>query len=185
MVKRIAGVDEAGRGPLAGPVVAAACILPSEFDTKPLKDSKILTPTVRESLYQVITSSKAIWNIAVVDAETIDKINILQATLLAMKLAVEGLQEVPTLCQIDGNKVPQLNIPAVAIVRGDATIPVISAASILAKVYRDRLMEEYDLQWPQYQFKKHKGYGTKLHRELLSLHGPSPIHRRSFSGTES
>lgn len=176
----IAGIDEAGRGPLAGPVVAAACILPDGFDTSLLKDSKVLTPKTRESLYHLITSSKAIWNIAVVDASVIDKINILQATLRAMQLAVEGLSIAPTFCQVDGNILPKLKVPAIAIVKGDMTVPVISAASILAKVYRDRLMHEYDAQWPHYLFKKHKGYGTKEHRELLQKYGPSPIHRHTF-----
>jgi ribonuclease HII len=175
-----AGVDEAGRGPLAGPVVAAAVILDDLNPIKGLADSKILTPLRREKLFDEIRAKALCCSIAQASVEEIEELNILQATLLAMRRAVEGLRLKPQLVLVDGNRLPVLNIRAEAIVKGDAKVPAISAASILAKVYRDRWCLEYDLQFPQYGFAKHKGYGTAEHLAALRAHGACPQHRKTF-----
>ncbi len=177
----MAGVDEAGRGPLMGPVVAAAVILDDLNPIKGLADSKKLTPLRREKLYDEIRAKALCCSIAVATAEEIDALNILQATMLAMKRAVEGLRLKPHKVLVDGNRLPTLVILAEAIVKGDALIPAISAASILAKVYRDRWCADYDLEYPQYGFAGHKGYGTVAHLAALRAHGACPQHRRSFA----
>jgi ribonuclease HII len=177
----IAGVDEAGRGPLAGPVVAAAVILDDLKPIKGLADSKVLTALRREKLYDEIRAKALCFSIAQASVAEIDSVNILQATLLAMKRAVEGLRLKPVKVMIDGNRLPNLTIMAEAVVGGDALIPAISAASILAKVWRDRWCQDYHLQYPQYGFAAHKGYGTAEHLAALRLHGACPEHRRSFS----
>ena len=176
-----AGVDEAGRGPLAGPVVAAAVILDPLDPINGLADSKKLTALRRESLFDEIQARALCCSIALATVEEIDHLNILQATLLAMKRAVEGLRITPSRALVDGNQLPRLAIFAKAIVKGDALVPAISAASILAKVYRDRWCAEYDLQFPLYGFAQHKGYGTVAHLAALRLHGACPQHRRSFA----
>ncbi len=177
----MAGVDEAGRGPLAGPVVAAAVILDELNPIKGLADSKKLTALRREALYDEIRAKALCCSIALATAEEIDSLNILQATMLAMKRAVEGLRLKPHKVLVDGNRLPTLLILAEAIVRGDALVPSISAASILAKVYRDRWCAEFHLEYPQYGFAGHKGYGTAEHLAALRLHGACPQHRRSFA----
>ena len=176
-----AGVDEAGRGPLAGPVVAAAVILDTARPVDGLADSKKLTATRREQLFGEIQARALCWSIALATVEEIDRYNILQATLLAMKRAVEGLRITPSQVLVDGNQLPRLAIFAEAIVKGDALVPAISAASILAKVYRDRWCADYHLQFPQYGFARHKGYGTVAHLAALRIHGACPQHRRSFA----
>lgn len=177
----IAGVDEAGRGPLAGCVVAAAVILNPQHSISGLTDSKILSEKKRILLEEEIKLHALSWSIAEASAQEIDDINILQASMLAMKRAVLALSVLPHKVQVDGNRIPDLpEYDVQAIVKGDLTEPCISAASILAKQYRDRQMIELDRIYPQYQFARHKGYPTKLHRELLLAHGASPIHRRSF-----
>ena len=177
----IAGVDEAGRGPLAGPVVAAAVILDDLHPIKGLADSKKLTPLRREKLYDEIRAKALCCSIAQASVEEIDQINILQATLLAMRRAVEGLRLKPALVLVDGNRLPVLDILAEAIVKGDSKVPAISAASILAKVTRDRWCAELDAQYPQYGFAGHKGYGTAEHLQALQIHGACPQHRKTFS----
>lgn len=177
----MAGVDEAGRGPLMGPVVAAAVILDSLHPVKGLADSKKLTALQREKLYDEIRAKALCCSIAVATVEEIDSLNILQATLLAMKRAVEGLRLRPAKVLVDGNRLPTLEILAEAIVKGDALVPAISAASILAKVYRDRWCADYHLEYPQYGFAGHKGYGTAEHLAALQLHGACPQHRKSFA----
>lgn len=177
----MAGVDEAGRGPLMGPVVAAAVILDELNPIKGLADSKKLTPLRREKLYDEIRAKALCCSIAIATAEEIDTLNILQATMLAMKRAVEGLRLKPHKVLVDGNRLPTLVILAEAIVKGDALVPAISAASILAKVYRDRWCADYDLEYPQYGFAGHKGYGTAAHLAALRAHGACPQHRRSFA----
>ncbi|MES2241459.1 MAG: ribonuclease HII [Pseudomonadota bacterium] len=176
-----AGVDEAGRGPLAGPVVAAAVILDDLQPIKGLADSKVLTAKRREQLYEEILAKALCCSIAQASVEEIDRLNILQATMLAMKRAVEGLRLKPVKVQVDGNRLPVLSMLAEAIVKGDALVPAISAASILAKVHRDRWCEQYHLEYPQYGFAGHKGYGTAEHLAALREHGACPQHRRSFS----
>lgn len=176
-----AGVDEAGRGPLAGPVVAAAVILDDLQPIKGLADSKVLTALRREKLYDEILAKALCCSIAQASVEEIDKLNILQATMLAMQRAVEGLRLKPVKVLVDGNRLPTLSILAEAIVKGDALVPSISAASILAKVYRDRWCEQFHLEYPQYGFAGHKGYGTAEHLAALREHGACPQHRRSFS----
>ncbi|MBQ9901523.1 MAG: ribonuclease HII [Clostridia bacterium] len=177
----VCGVDEAGRGPLAGPVFAAAVVLHQGQIIEGANDSKKLSEKKREALFDVIVSEAADYCIASVDEKTIDEINILQATYLAMTRAVEGLKNPPSLCLIDGNRTPpQIEIPCRAIVKGDANSMSIACASILAKVSRDRFMLELDKDYPQYGFSKHKGYGTALHIEMLRQYGASPVHRRSF-----
>lgn len=176
----IAGVDEAGRGPLVGPVVAAAVILDDLNPIKGLADSKKLTPARREKLFDEIRAKALCCSVAQASVQEIEELNILQATMLAMRRAVEGLRLKPKLVLVDGNRLPVLDIRAEAIVQGDALVPTISAASILAKVTRDRWCAEYDLQFPQYGFAKHKGYGTAEHMAALKAHGACPEHRKSF-----
>ena len=177
----VAGVDEAGRGPLAGPVVAAAVILPHGFDVLGIDDSKKLSPKKREELFEVIKAEALAWSIGQAGPERIDEINILEATKEAMTLAVQGLSLRPDHVLIDGNfTVRALDLPQTAIVKGDANSTSIAAASILAKVTRDRYMEEMDAVYPGYAFANNKGYGTKAHYEGLKALGPSPIHRRTF-----
>jgi len=177
----VAGVDEAGRGPLAGPVFAAAVILDDLLPIKGLADSKKLTPKKREYLYNIIKAQALCFCVATASVEEIDQLNILQATLLAMQRAVKGLRLKPTKVLVDGNRLPVLNIRAEAIVKGDSTVPSISAASILAKVERDRWCVEIDAQFPHYGFLAHKGYGTPVHLRALQEHGPCDLHRRSFA----
>ena len=177
----MAGVDEAGRGPLAGPVVAAAVILDDFNPIVGLADSKKLTALRREKLYDEIRAKALCCSIALATAEEIDTLNILQATMLAMKRAVEGLRLKPARVLVDGNRLPTLLVLAEAIVKGDALVPSISAASILAKVYRDRWCDEFHQQYPQYGFAGHKGYGTAEHLAALRTHGACPQHRRSFA----
>jgi ribonuclease HII len=177
----LAGVDEAGRGPLAGPLAAAAAVLPADFSCPGLDDSKKLSPRQRESIYQVLTGDpRVIWSVALASAAEIDTLNILRATHLAMRRAVEGLGVTPDHCLIDGLPVRGFPWPHDAIVKGDGRSCSIAAASILAKVTRDRLMRELDAEFPQYGFAKHQGYGTKQHLEALRIHGPCCHHRRSF-----
>lgn len=176
----VCGVDEAGRGPLAGPVFAAAVILPDGCEIEGLNDSKKLSEKKREALFDVIKEKAISWSVASVDEKIIDEINILQATYLAMKNAVEGLDVPADYALIDGNRMPPLSINGETVVKGDAKSMSIAAASILAKVSRDRFMLELDAKYPQYQFAKHKGYGTKLHYEMLTEYGISECHRITF-----
>jgi len=177
----IAGVDEAGRGPLAGPVVAAAVILDDMNPIKGLNDSKKLSPLRREKLYDEIRAKALCCSVAQASVEEIDQLNILQATMLAMRRAVEGLRLKPHKVLVDGNRLPVLDVLAEAIVRGDATVAAISAASILAKVTRDRWCQELDQRYPQYGFAGHKGYGTAEHLAALRTHGACPEHRKTFA----
>ena len=177
----VAGVDEAGRGPLAGPVVAAAVILDERQPIAGLADSKKLTALRRERLFDEIRAKALCCSVAEASVEEIDRLNILQATLLAMQRAVAGLRLPPAKVLVDGNRLPTLGVLAEAIVDGDATVPAISAASILAKVQRDRWCAEVDAQWPQYGFAAHKGYGTAAHLAALRAHGACEHHRRSFA----
>jgi len=177
----VAGVDEAGRGPLAGPVVAAAVILDDLQPIKGLADSKVLSPRKREKLYDEIRARALCCSIASASVAEIDQINILQATMLAMKRAVEGLRILPQRVVVDGNRVPVLRVPVEALVKGDALMPAISAASILAKVERDRLCSALHNAHPAYGFATHKGYPTPEHLAALRQHGPCPEHRRSFA----
>lgn len=177
----VAGVDEAGRGPLAGPVVAAAVILDDLYPIAGLNDSKKLTAKRREKLFDEIKAKALCFSIAQASVQEIDEINILQATLLAMKRAVEGLRLKPMKVLVDGNRLPAIDIRAEAIVQGDALVPAISAASILAKVHRDRLCEQMHAQYPQYGFDQHKGYGTAVHLAALQAHGPAECHRLTFA----
>lgn len=177
----IAGVDEAGRGPLAGPVVAAAVILDPRNPIEGLNDSKQLSAQRREKLYDQIRAKALCCAIAQASVEEIDSINILQATMLAMQRAVAMLRLPPSKVLVDGNRLPRLTVRAEAVVGGDAKVPAISAASILAKVYRDRWCAEIDAEWPQYGFGAHKGYGTRAHLAALQEHGACVHHRRSFS----
>jgi ribonuclease HII len=177
----IAGVDEAGRGPLAGPVVAAAVILDDQNPIRGLADSKVLTARKREQLYDEIRAKALCCSIAEASVDEIDRINILQATMLAMRRAVEGLRLKPSLVLVDGNRLPVLAMRAEAIVKGDSKVAAISAASILAKVTRDRWCAELDAQYPQYGFAGHKGYGTAEHLQALQAHGACPQHRKTFS----
>jgi ribonuclease HII len=176
-----AGVDEAGRGPLAGPVVAAAVILDELNPIHGLNDSKKLTAKRREALFDEIRARALCFAIAEASVQEIDEINILQATLLAMKRAVEALRLPPKLVLVDGNRLPTLSIRAEAIVQGDALVPAISAASILAKVHRDRLCEAMHQRYPVYGFDQHKGYGTAQHMAALQAHGPADCHRMTFA----
>ncbi len=179
----VCGVDEAGRGPLAGPVCAAAVILPRGHIIEGVNDSKKLTEKKREALFDVIKSEALSYSIAFASEKEIDELNILQATYLAMKRAVEGLDKKSDFALIDGNRMPPLEIDGETVIKGDAKSASIAAASILAKVSRDRLMLEYAEKYPEYQFEKHKGYGTKLHYEMLDKFGPCDIHRQSFLKT--
>ena len=183
--ERICGVDEAGAGPLAGPVYAAAVILPREIDIPGLNDSKKLTEKKREALYDRITAQAVAWSVARVEAAEIDQMDILNARMLAMNRAIEGLSQTPDLCLIDGNRdhgsAISITAPHLSIVGGDGKSASIAAASILAKVSRDRYVStELEREYPQYQFARHKGYGTKLHYAMLDQYGPCPAHRRSF-----
>lgn len=182
-VSVICGIDEAGRGPLAGPVCAAACILPAGLELPGLNDSKKLTEKRREALYTQIIAQAVAWAVCLVDEKTIDEINILQATFRAMRGAVDGLSVRPDLCLVDGNRDPGLGLRTQTVVKGDAACASIAAASILAKVTRDRLMVQLDAQYPGYGFAAHKGYGTKAHYAALDALGLCPIHRRSFLKT--
>lgn len=177
----VAGVDEVGRGPLAGPVCAAAAILPPDFRHSVLHDSKKLSETQRESLFSELTSdARIIWSCAFVEPDEIDRINILQATWVAMRRAVLGLKKKADAALIDGRPVRDFPIPSLALVKGDSLSFSIAAASVIAKVTRDRLMHEMAIKHPEYGFEQHKGYGTPQHLAALRLHGPCPIHRRSF-----
>ena len=177
----VAGVDEVGRGPLAGPVVAAACILPLGFSHPDLKDSKKLTPAKRKAIVQLLKMTPGVFTgIGVIEADEIDKINILQASLKAMILAVRDLKILPDYLLVDGNKTPNIDIASEAIVKGDSVCPAIAAASNIAKVYRDELMDDYHAKWPQYGFNSHRGYPTKAHLNAIALHGPLRVHRHSF-----
>jgi ribonuclease HII len=177
----IAGVDEAGRGPLAGPVVAAAVILDDQKRIRGLADSKVLTQLRREALFDEIRAKALAFCIAEASVDEIDELNILQATLLAMKRAVEGLRLPPQMVLVDGNRLPRLRVRAEAVVGGDATVAAISAASILAKVARDAICVEHEERYPQYGFAVHKGYSTAAHLAALVEHGPCAWHRRSFA----
>ena len=177
----VAGVDEAGRGPLAGPVVAAAVILDELKPIKGLADSKVLSERRREALFDEIRAKALACCIAEASVEEIDRLNILQATMLAMKRAVEGLRLLPHRVLVDGNRLPVLKMPGEAIVKGDSKVPAISAASILAKVHRDRLCLALDAAHPQYGFAAHKGYPTAEHLAALRAHGASQAHRRSYA----
>lgn len=177
----VAGVDEAGRGPLAGPVVAAAVILDPHQPIQGLADSKKLSATRREALFTLIRRQSLAWSVARATVSEIDQLNILQASLLAMQRAVAKLKLPPTLVLVDGNQAPRFACPARAIVQGDALEPAISAASIVAKVLRDRWMLYLDKKYPMYGFAKHKGYGTAVHMAALKAHGPTRVHRLSFA----
>ena len=181
----VAGIDEVGRGPLAGPVVAGAVILDADRPIDGLADSKVLSQKRREYLADEITNNALAWSVAWADATEVDSLNILQATLLAMRRAILGLRLQPAIVEIDGNRLPDLEfngqkIAGNAVVGGDRLIPAISAASIIAKVRRDRMMLEFDQIYPSYGFRRHKGYGTAEHRDCLDRFGPCPQHRRSF-----
>ncbi len=177
----MAGVDEAGRGPLAGPVVAAAVILDDQRPIPGLADSKKLSPARREALFDEIRAHALCCSIAEASVEEIDRLNILQAALLAMRRAVQGLRLKPVMVLVDGNRLPVLDVPAEAIVKGDARVQAISAASILAKVHRDRWCAQLHERYPQYGFAGHKGYGTAAHMAALRAHGACPEHRRTFA----
>ena len=176
----ICGVDEAGRGPLAGPVTAAAVILPEGYEIPGLNDSKQLTDKKRRELYPVIKEEALAYGIAFVDEGVIDEVNILNATFMAMKEAIGQLSIKPDLALIDGNRVSDFGVEAIPVVKGDAKVASIAAASILAKVARDDYMEAMDTEYPEYGFAVHKGYGTKRHYAAITEHGMSPIHRRTF-----
>ncbi len=178
--KAICGVDEAGRGPLAGPVCAAAVILPPDCIIEGLNDSKKLSEKKREALFDVIKNEALAYSIAMASEKEIDEINILQATFLAMKRAVDSLSIKPDYILVDGNRDPLFGTDTELVVKGDSLSASIAAASVLAKVTRDRFMLEIDKKYPQYQFSKHKGYGTKLHYEMIAEYGISDVHRRTF-----
>lgn len=178
--KSVCGVDEAGRGPLAGPVCAAAVILPEGVIIDGVNDSKKLSEKKRESLFDVIREQALSYSIAYATVDEIEEINILNATMLAMRRAIDGLNVKADYAMIDGNKIPPLDIDAECIVKGDAKSMSIACASILAKVSRDRLLYKYAEEYPMYGFDKHKGYGTKVHREAILKYGPCPYHRKSF-----
>lgn len=181
---RIAGVDEAGRGPLAGPVVAAAVVLPPSFSVPGVNDSKKLSAPKRETLYEAIYTEADGVGVGIIDADEIDRINILRASLLAMAKAVDKLPVAPDYLLIDGTFPIASSIPQKAIPKGDSRSMSIAAASIIAKVTRDRLMAEYHILYPEYNFKKHKGYPTKAHRDAIKIHGCCPIHRKTFKGAK-
>jgi len=178
----IAGVDEAGRGPLAGPLVVAAVVLDPRRPIAGIDDSKRLSAGRREALFEAIIAGAADWRVEVIEPEEIDRLNVLQATLAGMRLSLRGLRAVPTLALVDGNRLPEdLPCPARALIGGDALEPAIGAASILAKVSRDRLLLALDARYPVYGFAEHKGYPTPAHLRALDRHGPCPAHRRSFA----
>ena len=176
----ICGVDEAGRGPLAGDVYAAAVVLDDETLIDYLNDSKKISESRRGKLYDEIIDRAKAYCIATATVEEIDRLNILEATMLAMKRAVEGLGIKPDMAMVDGNRLPELDCPAQCVIKGDATSASIAAASVLAKVSRDRYMRDIAEKYPQYGFEQHKGYGTALHCEMLRKYGPSEVHRRTF-----
>ena len=178
--KVVCGIDEAGRGPLAGPVFAAAVILPENYSHPVLNDSKKLSEKKRDAVYDDIIKDALSYSVGIATEEEIDEINILNATFLAMKRAVEGLNIKPDFAYIDGNQYPKTGVKEETIVKGDGKCISVAAASIIAKVSRDRFMLEIDKQYPEYQFSKHKGYGTKLHYEMIEKYGVSKVHRRSF-----
>lgn len=178
--KAICGVDEAGRGPLAGPVCAAAVILPQNAIIEGVNDSKKLSEKKRNALYEIIKNTSLAYSVAFSSVEEIEDMNILNATMLAMKRAVEGLKVSADFAMIDGNRTPDLHIPCEYIIKGDAKSMSVACASILAKVTRDRLLYEYAKEYPQYSFDKHKGYGTKVHIEALKKYGSCKYHRQSF-----
>lgn len=178
--KYICGMDEAGRGPLAGPVFAAAVILPEDYEIEGVNDSKKLSEKKREKLFDEIIEHALAYSIQSCDNFVIDEINILAATMRTMKNAVEALSITPDIVYVDGNRLPELSVPAEYVIHGDAVSASIAAASILAKVSRDRFMYEMDKKYPEYDFAKHKGYGTKLHYEKLREFGPCEIHRMTF-----
>ena len=178
--KVVCGIDEAGRGPLAGPVFAAAVILPENYSHPVLNDSKKLSEKKRDAVYDDIIKDAICYSVGIATEEEIDEINILNATFLAMKRAVEGLVIKPDFAYIDGNQYPKTGVNEETIVKGDGKCISVAAASIIAKVSRDRFMFEIDKQYPEYQFSKHKGYGTKLHYEMIEKYGVSKVHRRSF-----
>jgi ribonuclease HII len=182
--KIIAGVDEAGRGPLAGPVVSAAVVLPENFDIPGINDSKKLSEKKRAALFPEIQSQAIAFGIGIADHGEIDRINILQASLLSMKRAVDDLGLIPDYLLIDGKFTIDSNIDQRPVIKGDTLSLSIAAASILAKVTRDRIMTDLDLQYPEYEFKRHKGYPTKAHKQAILTHGPCPIHRKSFKGVK-
>lgn len=179
-IRYIAGIDEVGRGPLAGPVVAAAVILPGDFDVTGVDDSKKLSEKKREELYKLITEHAVSYSIGIIDNDIIDEINILEATKLAMKQAVEKLETKPEYILIDALTLKDIEIPQKGIIKGDSLSVSIAAASILAKVTRDRMMAEYHIQFPHYAFDQNKGYGTKAHYDGIDNHGICSLHRRSF-----
>lgn len=176
----VCGVDEAGRGPLAGPVCAAAVILPAGIVIEGLNDSKKLSEKKREALFDIIAENAVSWSVSLVDEKTIDEINILQATYRAMRQAVEGLPHPADFAYIDGNRMEGMGLPHECVVSGDARIPSVAAASIVAKVTRDRLMRDFAVRYSVYGFERHKGYGSRAHHEALLQYGPCPIHRRTF-----
>lgn len=178
--KSVCGIDEAGRGPLAGPVYAAAVILPIGAEIDGLNDSKKLSEKKREELFDIINEIAISVSVGIATEKEIDEINILQATFLAMKRAIEGLEIPADYAIIDGNRAPELEIPTETVVKGDGKVMSVAAASIIAKVSRDRFMLKMAEEYPEYQFEKHKGYGTRLHYEMIEKYGVSPIHRRSF-----
>ncbi|MBO5064877.1 MAG: ribonuclease HII [Clostridia bacterium] len=176
----VCGVDEAGRGPLAGPVFAAAVILPENYSHEILNDSKKLSEKKRDLVYDDIIRDAVCWSVGTADEKEIDDINILNATFLAMKRAVDGLAIKPDLAYIDGNQYPKTGVKEITIIKGDSKCMSVAAASVIAKVSRDRFMMKIAEEYPQYQFEKHKGYGTKLHYEMIEKYGVSPVHRKSF-----
>jgi len=176
----VCGLDEAGRGPLAGPVYAAAVILPKDIHIESLNDSKKLSPEKRDELFEIIKENATDWAVAHADPYEIDVMNILNASLLAMRRAVSLLKVRPEILLIDGNVSRGFDIPAISVVKGDGKLPSVAAASIIAKVMRDRYCEELDHMYPEYKFAKHKGYPTKEHRELIKKYGPCPAHRKTF-----
>ena len=178
----VAGVDEAGRGPLAGPVVAACVVLPPDCDFTPFQDSKKLTATARERLFALLPRIGAHVGVGIVSAAEIDRLNILQASLFAMKKAMEALPVLPDFLLVDGKFPVPVAVPQQPLVKGDSRSASIAAASIVAKVTRDGMMDEYHAKYPLYNFRKHKGYPTAEHRQAVATHGPCPIHRRSFKG---
>ncbi len=178
--RSVCGIDEAGRGPLCGPVCAAAIILPENCEIPGLNDSKKISEKKRDVLFDIIKEKAIAYNVVMIDEKIIDEINIFQATFLAMRSAVDGLPVKADIALIDGNGKPGLDIEERTVVKGDAKSVSIAAASILAKVTRDRYMLEMDERYPEYQFAKHKGYGTKLHYEMIEKYGICPLHRRSF-----
>ncbi len=180
----VAGVDEAGRGPLAGPVVAAAVILHAGLDYSPFRDSKKMTARARERVFALLTELRVSMAVGICSAQEVDAINILQASLLAMKRAVEKLCQAPLFVLVDGKFTIKMDLPQQALVRGESKSASIAAASVVAKVTRDRLMLAYDEKYPLYNFRQHKGYPTREHKALIALHGPCPIHRITFKGVQ-